>query len=50
MNNAVFIGEPWIWAAFIGFVLVIVAVLTNEIMRGAFDLKEDEYKQVKSLA
>ena len=26
------------------------AILTNEIMRGAFDLKVDEYKQVKSLA
>jgi prophage antirepressor-like protein len=26
------------------------AILTNEIMQGAFDLKVDEYKQVKSLA
>lgn len=26
------------------------AILTNEIMHGAFDLKVDEYKQVKSLA
>jgi hypothetical protein len=26
------------------------AILTNEIMHGTFDLKSDEYKQVKSLA
>ena len=26
------------------------AILTNEIMQGTFDLKVDEYKQVKSLA
>ncbi|MFH0995080.1 MAG: phage antirepressor protein, partial [Pseudomonadota bacterium] len=26
------------------------AILTNEIMQGAFDLKVDEYKQVKGLA
>ncbi|MBI5040688.1 MAG: phage antirepressor protein, partial [Gammaproteobacteria bacterium] len=26
------------------------AILTNEIMQGAFDLKVDEYKQVKALA
>jgi prophage antirepressor-like protein len=26
------------------------AILTNEIMQGTFDLKEDEYKKVKSLA
>ena len=25
------------------------AILTNEIMQGTFDLKVDEYKQVKSL-
>ena len=27
-----------------------IAILTNEIMQGAFDLKVDEYKQVKGLA
>ena len=26
------------------------AILTNEIMQGTFDLKVDDYKQVKSLA
>jgi len=25
------------------------AILTNEIMQGTFDLKVDEYKQVKAL-
>ena len=27
-----------------------IAILTNEIMQGAFDLKVDEYKQVKDLS
>ena len=26
MNNAVSIGEPWMWAAFIAFVLVMLAL------------------------
>ena len=26
MNSAISIGEPWMWAAFIGFVLVMLAL------------------------
>src|SRR3990172_12665803 len=26
MNNTISIGEPWMWAAFIGFVLVMLAL------------------------